>query len=201
MNSKKFFTDYFSTLKTALDEIDVKKLEKSCELLKTAYKGGKTIFTIGNGGSASTASHMACDLAKTVRGHKGDSKWKGFKAICLADNMGLITAWANDAGYEKVFSGQLENLGSKGDILIAISSSGNSENILSCVKLAKELGIKTIGISGFKGGKLKNLVDVALVSSEEAYGPVEDIQLVINHAITNYFINYFNETFSHTSSS
>lgn len=193
MNRATFFADYFLKVQAAISEVNIKNLVAACTILKTAYKAKKTIYVIGNGGSASTASHMAVDLSKTIRGHAGDSKWPGFKIVSLTDNDGLITAWANDVGYEKVYSGQLENLGEKGDVLIAISSSGNSANILDCVALAKKLGMRTIGIAGFKGGKLAKAVDVALVTTSSEYGPVEDLQLIINHAITNCFYEEFQE--------
>ena len=183
------FQAYLDNLQNHISQIDTNVLQKIADILLLAYKSRKTIYIIGNGGSASTASHIACDLSKTVRGHKGDSTYLGFKVNCLSDNVGLITAWANDAGYEKIHSGQLENLGENGDVLIAISSSGNSNNILQCVKTAKKLKMNSIGIAGFKGGKLKELCDLSLVCDSEEYGPVEDIQLIINHAITNYFIN------------
>lgn len=197
MNRAKFFAAYFLKVTTAISELDIKKLAAACTILKTAYKARKTIYVVGNGGSVSTASHMMVDLSKTIRGHKGDSKWPGFKIISLTDNAGLITAWANDVGYDKSYSGQLENLGEKGDVLIAISSSGNSANILACVKSAKKLKMKTIGIAGFKGGKLAKATDVALVTNSSEYGPVEDLQLIINHAITNCFYEEFHEEHNH----
>lgn len=188
--SQSLFSSYLDNLKNYISQIDPNELQKMADILTKAYDSGQTVYVIGNGGSASTASHVAVDLAKTVRGHKGDSKHLGFKVNCLSDNVGLITAWANDTGYERVFSGQLENLGQKGDVLIAISSSGNSNNILQCVKTAKKLKMKTLGIAGFKGGKLKDMCDLTLVCNCEEYGPVEDIQLIINHAITNYFVQF-----------
>ncbi|MCL4390438.1 MAG: SIS domain-containing protein [Patescibacteria group bacterium] len=180
--------DYIANLKIYLDKINLAKLESAAKLLAGTYQKRSTVFVVGNGGSAATASHIACDLAKTVRGHKGDSPWLSFKVITLTDNVPLITAWSNDVGYESAYSGQLEALGEKGDLLIAISSSGNSQNILNCVKAARKMGIKTIGISGFGGGKLKKICDLSLTTDAAAYGPVEDIQLIINHMLTDYFL-------------
>lgn len=193
MDTKNFFKDYQSKLIELINQINLEKLSQAAKILLTAYQNKKTVIVIGNGGSASTASHIVCDLSKTVRGHEGDSSWLGFRILNLSDNVGLITAWANDAGYEKVYSGQLENWGQKDDILIAISSSGNSKNIISAVLKAKQLGMKTIGIAGFGGGELAKIVDVALVSSFHEYGLVEDVQLILGHMLTNYFWRYFQE--------
>ncbi len=191
MTLASFTKDYVERLKSELDGLNLKALSKAAALLLKAHRNKKTIFIIGNGGSASTATHMAADLAKTVRGHQANFPWKGFRTVSLTDNTSLLTAWANDTGFENSFAGPLENLAFPGDLLIAISSSGNSLNILKAVKLARKLKLKTIGISGFGGGKLKNLVDVAIISKEKSYGPVEDLQLITNHLLTNYFISFF----------
>lgn len=188
MTAKDFFKHYRDDLTTHIANIDFQALAKAANLMYLAYKQKRTIYTIGNGGSASTASHMALDLSKTVRGHKGDSKYLGFKIVSLANDVGFITAWANDSSFDHVFSGQLENLGQHSDVLVAISSSGNSANIINGVKTAKKLGMKVIGISGFGGGKLKNIADISIVCAANAYGPVEDIQLIVNHMLTNYFL-------------
>lgn len=183
--------DYLNNLKDHLDKLDRAKIQAVAELLLAAYKRRATVYVIGNGGSAATASHLASDLAKTVRGHKGDSSYLGFRSIALSDNVPLITAWANDVGFETVYSGQLENLGEPGDILIAISSSGNSPNILAGVKTAKKLKMKAIGIAGFGGGKLAGVSDLAIVTSASQYGPVEDIQMILVHLLTAYFQKHF----------
>jgi D-sedoheptulose 7-phosphate isomerase len=146
------------------------------------------IFIIGNGGSASTASHMAVDLAKGTQ-VKG---YPSLRVISLTDNVGMITAWANDLAYEEVFTEQLKNLLSYKDVLIAISASGNSPNILSAVRYAKSRGAATVGFIGFGGGKLKDLVDVDITVSSHNYGVVEDFHLTLNHIISQ-FIKQFRE--------
>lgn len=183
--------NYLKDLQTLFDNLDLSQLEKIEKTLISAYKNKDHIFIIGNGGSASTASHLTCDLAKTVIAHKGDSRRLGFKTICLAENIPLITAWSNDVDYECIFEEQLKNLANKNDVLIAISASGNSPNIINCAKAAKELGMSIIGLTGFGGGKLAKIADTALVVDSYEYGPVEDIHLVISHILTFHFQHKF----------
>lgn len=182
---------YLKNLQNLLDKLDLDILEKIEKTLISAYKNKNHIFIIGNGGSASTASHLTCDLAKTVRGHKGDGTILGFKTICLADNIPLITAWSNDVDYECIFEEQLKNLANKNDVLIAISASGNSSNIINCAKAAKQLGMKIIGMTGFGGGKLSKIADPILIVDSYEYGPVEDIHLIISHILTFHFQHKF----------
>ena len=148
-----------------------------------AEKNGKTIYFIGNGGSAAIATHFACDIGK---GTKKSNKM--FRAISLADNLSTFTAYANDLGYEHVFSKQLENVLNKGDILVSISSSGNSPNVINAVEYAKKVGAKTISFVGFDGGKLKEISDITLwIPSEKGeYEVVEDIHELIHHLIEAY---------------
>src|SRR3989338_944580 len=174
---------YLTNLQKLLSEIELKKLEQATKLLTQAYKKNKKIFIIGNGGSASTASHMATDLAKTVRGHKLNDRVKGFKTISLTDNTAFITALANDTNYENVYSEQIKTLGEKGDILIAISSSGNSPNIIKATSQAQKMGLKVITIAGFGGGLHGKMGNVNIITHHNEYGPVEDIQLIINHIL------------------
>lgn len=184
---KIFGKDYLERLKSLLDMVDLASVDRISQVLWQAYKDNRQVFVLGNGGSASTAAHIACDLAKTIRGHKGDHKWKAFRIVCLNDNIALITAWSNDVGYESVYSEQLQNLAEKNDVLIAISSSGNSKNILEAVRVGKNIDMQVIAIAGFGGGKLAELADVAFVTDWNEYGPVEDIQLILNHLLTAFF--------------
>lgn len=167
---------YKTELVNTIQEIDNKTVVELAELIiKTSLKG-KKIFFVGNGGSAATASHFVCDLQKTSR--------QKINAICLNDNLSLLTAWANDYGYDYIFSEQLKNVGSKGDLLIIISASGNSANIINALKTAKKLGISTFGLLGFDGGRVKKMITNFMLIASNDYGVVEDMHLIINHMIT-----------------
>jgi len=170
-----------------LSRLNFESINKIIDCFCEARDRDSTIFFIGNGGSAATASHFAQDLAEVGR---KTGKKEHFRALSLTDNISFITAMGNDYGYEKIFTGQLDNLFKKDDVLVAISASGNSKNILEAVKLVKILGGITIGIVGFDGGQLKNLCDILVhvESNKGEYGPVEDLHLVIDHMITSYII-------------
>jgi len=177
-----YAAEYFRKLKEGLDRLDLKALEKIIEVLAQARGAGKQIFIFGNGGSAATASHFANDLNKLASmGSK-----KKFKAIALTDNVSLITAWANDEAYAKIFSRQLDNLLNEGDIVIGISTSGNSENVIRALQLASQRGAITIGLLGFDGGRMKDLVDYFLWFQENHYGRVEDAHAIVCHIVTNF---------------
>jgi D-sedoheptulose 7-phosphate isomerase len=178
--------DYLARLRAALDSLPLEAVEAVVARLYAAYREGRKVLIVGNGGSAATASHMACDLAKNIFGQfPGDSTPKGrFKVLSLTDNVPLITAWANDAGYERVFLEQVRTFTDPGDVLVAISGSGNSPNVVEAVKLAKAMKAETIGILGFAGGKLKDLVDTALIVASDDYGPVEDVHMALDHIFT-----------------
>jgi D-sedoheptulose 7-phosphate isomerase len=150
----------------------------------TAREKGKTIFFAGNGGSAATASHFAQDLGEVGR----KANVKSFKTISLTDSIPLLTAIGNDYGYEKIFSIQLSELFSKGDVLVVISASGNSPNVIDAVKQAKEMGGDTIGLVGFDGGALLEMCDYVIhaKANQGEYGPVEDIHMIIDHMITSF---------------
>lgn len=186
-NFKGFTKDYFEILKADIDGLDLKVTQKIANLIWRTYRTGKTLFIAGNGGSAATASHMANDFAKGLLGHKGDAHHKPFKAIALTDNFSLISAWANDTSFEEIFSRQLECLAKRGDLLIAISASGNSPNILKAVAAAKKKGVKTIGLCGFDGGQLHRSADIAITASDHHYGRVEDVHLILDHLIVSFF--------------
>ena len=141
---------------------------------------GRTVFIIGNGGSASTAAHMATDLCK-VTAIDGQP---GVRAVSLPDNVALLTAWSNDAAYEYSFSGPLQAYLAPGDVLIAISASGRSPNVLEATRVANRLGAVTVGLTGFGGGVLAQLARICLVVDADDYGLVEDAHLAINHALT-----------------
>ena len=176
----KSYIDYLSSV---LNNISLTDIEKFVEVLLEARERESSIFFIGNGGSAATASHFANDLAIGTRAYE-----KPFRAISLCDNQAVITAIANDDGYEKIFNQQLEVLLKKQDVVVAISASGNSPNLLKAIDTSKKLSAVTVGISAFNGGKMKEMVDVALhVPTEKGeYGPAEDAHMVLDHLVSSY---------------
>lgn len=177
---------YINGLKRCLDLLSLEQVTEIASCLEEAYREGRHVFIIGNGGSAATASHMACDLGKNTIPREFEGVSRRFKVTALADNVPLITALANDMGYEYIFSEQLKHLAQKGDLLIAISGSGNSPNILEGVKTARALGLKTLGLLGFDGGVVREMVDVYVLVDSNDYGHIEDMHLVLNHLITAY---------------
>lgn len=179
-----FFKSYTDRLSRVLASIDVSSFERIIEQLQAARERGSIIYLAGNGGSAAVASHFANDLANLTR-------WNGqkpFKTICLSDNIPAITAIANDRCYEKVFSAQLTGIISKGDILIALSASGNSPNILEAVNVVKTAGAIVIGCTGFDGGKLLKLSDISfhIPTERGEYGIVEDAFSALDHSLIGY---------------
>ncbi|NMC79174.1 MAG: SIS domain-containing protein [Chloroflexi bacterium] len=150
-------------------------------ILRKAQEQQKQIFVFGNGGSSATASHMANDLVKNTR----SSGLPLMRVISLSDNMALFSAFANDEGYENVFAQQLRSLANSGDIAIAISGSGNSPNVLKAIETARQMGLTTIGLGGFAGGKMKDAVDICLVAPCDNMEQIEDIHLVINHVLAS----------------
>ncbi len=173
-------------LRSALDGLDMSLVVKCRDMVEETRSAGRQIFLCGNGGSAATASHMANDLGKGASyGRPQDQR---FRVTALTDNVAWMTALANDVDYESIFSEQLRNLGQSGDLLIAISGSGNSRNVLNAVAVAREKGMKTIGWTGFDGGELAAMVDVAIVASSHHMGRVEDIHTVLMHLTCYYFM-------------
>lgn len=171
--------DYFGGLNGVLAKLDLAAVDRIANVLFEAYKAGKTTFLFGNGGSAALASHFACDLGKGTL-VEGTPR---FRALAFTDSVPMLTAWANDSGYENVFSGQLKNFVQSGDIAFAISGSGNSPNVLKALETAREHGAYNIGIGGFQGGKMKALCDLCLVVPSDNMQYIEDVHLVITHAI------------------
>ena len=153
MNSITYFNAYKKTVYSTIESLNHQEIEKFTDLLVDAYKNQKFVFVIGNGGSAANASHFAQDLAKGTK--KNPEQTKRLKAMSLTDNLPFITAQGNDEGYESIFEQQLRTFASPGDLLISISGSGNSPNIIKAVEWANNHGLITIGITGFDGGKLK----------------------------------------------
>ncbi len=172
---------YISSVVETIQGLPVDLIEDIVDILQVARLDGKKIFIMGNGGSASTASHFVCDLAKNTR----KDGWPHFKVIGLTDNMAILSAYANDEGYENVFSQQLANLIETGDIVIGISASGNSPNVLNAMELAHKYQATKIGFTGFDGGQLSQLVDINIHIPNDNYGQVEDVHLMLEHIIVN----------------
>ena len=178
-------TEYLTTLETILGQLPEESIDQLVDLLVVARDARKMIFAFGNGGSASTASHFACDLLKnTIRENA-----PRFKAIALNDNIPALSAYANDVGYEAVFSEPLRILAHPGDVAIAISGSGNSPNVLRAMEVARDMGLRTVGITGFQGGKLKDMVELSIVVPFDDMRIIEDAHLVICHAVHNRLLH------------
>ncbi|MFH1586989.1 MAG: SIS domain-containing protein [Candidatus Diapherotrites archaeon] len=175
--------DYFEKLKQGLDAINESELEKVADVLFETWKRGKQVFIFGNGGSATTALHFSCDLGKnTVKDPNSDEK--RFRIIPLVDNIATLTALANDSGYENIFSEQLKNLVMENDVVIVISGSGKSPNVLKAVEVAKNAKAIIVSFTGFDGGKLKSISDYNINFNENHYGRIEDAHLILEHLIT-----------------
>ena len=172
-------TNYIALLQQTIDQLPTEKIANVIDLLHSARFSGRQIFIMGNGGSASTASHFVCDLSKNTR-HEG---WPRYKVIGLSDNMAVFSAYANDEGYENVFCEQLANLLLPDDIVIAISASGNSRNVVSAIQYAKSQNAFTIGFTGFDGGILGKIVDIDLHINSSIIEHVEDLHLALEHMI------------------
>jgi D-sedoheptulose 7-phosphate isomerase len=175
--------EYLERLQTTLESLPSDRLTRLGEMLYRAYRNEKQVFTLGNGGSAATASHMAADLAKNTIG----PNMRRFRVLSLNDNTPLLTAIANDLGYEKVFSEQLKSLIRAGDLLIVLSASGSSPNVVNAISCAREHSAEVAAILGFGGGEAADAADLSIVVASDHYGVVEDVQLVINHILVDYF--------------
>lgn len=175
---------YIINLKTTLDNLDQVEILKVAGILKAARDNGNQVFIFGNGGSASTASHFACDINKGV----SSSNNKRFKVICLNDNVPIMLAYSNDMGYDVVFSEQLKNQLQPNDVVIGISGSGNSKNIILAMETAKHFGATTIGITGFEGGRLKQIVDSSFNANINDMQLSEDIHMIWVHIMMKCFI-------------
>ena len=175
-------TTYFSELEQMMQAISLSDLQAVLSILEEAYHNGRRIFVMGNGGSAATASHFALDLAKNTI-MPGVPR---LKAISLTDHVPLITAWSNDTHYEHIFAEQLANMMEPGDVVIGISASGNSPNVINAVKLAQQSRASTIGLLGATGGKLKSMVDAAVLAPGQNIEQEEDAHMILAHVITRH---------------
>jgi len=185
--------NYFTILDSLLREEELTlNVKKATQIIFDCISNKNSIWILGNGGSASTAEHFETDLS-FVRYEKKTLK---INASALTSNSSLITAISNDIGFEKIFSHQLQRKASKGDLCIVISASGNSLNLINGVKVAKLMGLTSIGLLGFDGGELAGQVDFSIIVKTEIgkYGPVEDAHLAICHAISQELLNHLNAT-------
>jgi D-sedoheptulose 7-phosphate isomerase len=182
-----FAKGYVDYLKRLLDSIKPESIDRLVEELESARAAGHTVFVAGNGGSATTATSMANDLGFDII--KKTRAQKPFRLLALTDNTAVITAIANDVGYENVFLNQLKIHYRRGDKLLAISASGNSPNVVTAARWVRRQGGRVISFTGFSGGKLKAISDVVVhVGSETGeYGPVEDAHLILNHILAHWF--------------
>ncbi|MGL4388943.1 MAG: D-sedoheptulose-7-phosphate isomerase [Brevinema sp.] len=175
MNSQ--INQYFDQLKQTLDTISREEIEQFINILITARNNNKHIFVMGNGGSASTASHMVCDLNKGASYQKD----KRFKVICLNDSMSTLSAYGNDVSFDKIFVEQLANFVKEGDVVIAISGSGNSKNILEAIEYANQQKAITVGWTGYTEGKLQTLAQNCVKANINDMQIAEDIHMILNH--------------------
>jgi D-sedoheptulose 7-phosphate isomerase len=182
-SSTHFAKGYLNYLSEVLGRLDHSAIAAFIDVLLEAREKGSRIFFIGNGGSAATASHFANDIGIGTR-----TLEKPFRALSLGDNNAVVTAIANDFGYEEVFVQQLKTLMLSGDVVVAISASGNSPNVIKAIEFANTHGAKTVGLTGFDGGKLRSMVSINLhVPSEKGeYGPVEDVHMIFDHLVGAY---------------
>jgi D-sedoheptulose 7-phosphate isomerase len=185
-DAREFARDYLAYVADLLSRLDVDAIANLVEVLDAARERGSTIFLIGNGGSAATASHMANDIGLDVLKKSGGAR--AFRVLALTDSVPMLTAIANDEGYENVFLHQLRILYRPGDVLVAISASGNSPNVVAAAEWVRQQRGAVLGLVGFDGGRLKGLCDVAIhvVTPKGAYGPVEDVHMIMDHLVAGY---------------
>lgn len=170
---------YLSELAEVVRRLPREEIRRVVDAVRDVAVRNRQLFVLGNGGSAATASHMVCDLAKSL----GPPGCAGIRAIALTDNVPLITAWANDLAYEEVFARQLAGLVQAGDLVIAMSGSGESANVLLAVETAREKGARTVGFTGYPGGRLKGMVDISVVVPSRRIEQAEDAHLILQHVV------------------
>jgi D-sedoheptulose 7-phosphate isomerase len=180
-----FPAEYKGKLLAALETIDLVKVDEIIGVLARARDEDRQIFVCGNGGSAATANHFACDMVKGA----SYGRQKRFRITALSEQIPTLTAYANDVGYDAVFVEQLKNFAREGDVLIAISGSGNSPNVVRAVEYANSIGCLTIGLSGRNGGKLKPLVRLNVHIPEEHMGRIEDAHMTVCHMVCYHFMD------------
>ena len=182
---EKYINNYFEQLKNTIDNLDRNELKTFINLLLTTRDAGKHIYIMGNGGSGATASHFCCDFNKGMS-YQQDKK---FKMICLNDNVATMLAYSNDVAYENVFVEQLKNFLTEGDVVIGISGSGNSKNVLNAIDYANKNGGISVGITGYNGGILKQISRYSVNANVDNMQITEDIHMMICHMIYHILMN------------
>jgi D-sedoheptulose 7-phosphate isomerase len=175
---------YFTRVTGALAKIDCQKVQAALNMLLEVYQAGGTVYLFGNGGSAANASHLYCDLTKSV----SYGRQKRFSAVCLSENVPAMMAYANDFGWGKVFVGPLENTIRAGDLVIGFSCSGNSVNVINAIEYARDAGARTIALCGNDGGKIKPIADLSLHVESRDVKVVEDVHLILCHCIKELLV-------------
>ncbi len=176
---------YKSEVLKAIETIDLEKVTRAIEILAQAREEGRTIFVCGNGGSASAASHFACDMLKGASFNRASR----FRILALTDSLPTLTAYANDVGYECVFVEQLKNFAQPDDVVLAVSGSGNSPNVLRAIEYGNSIGCRTIALTGRDGGKLGPLAQLNIQVLHPHMGRIEDVHLIVLHMIGYYFMD------------
>jgi D-sedoheptulose 7-phosphate isomerase len=185
---KEYLANYTAELERCMKGFDENQFQKIIDILAEAYKKDKQVFIAGNGGSAGSANHFVCDFGKNAVDYKTGKR--RFRIISVSDNIEKISAIANDISFEETFSFQLANLMNEGDAFIVISASGNSPNVVKACEFAKSKKAKIIVLAGFKGGKIKDFADAAIIADLNSYEQIEDIHLIVLHMIVYYFKNH-----------
>lgn len=180
-----FLVDYKTNLFSALDKIDLDKVDKLIGLLAEARDEGRQIFVCGNGGSAATANHFACDIVKGCSYERD----KRFRIMALSEQIATMTAYANDVGYEHVFVEHLKNFANPGDVVMIISGSGNSPNIVKALEYGNQAGCYTVALTGCSGGKAAPLAKLNLHVDDDHMGRVEDGHMIICHMLAYHFMD------------
>lgn len=186
MDFKEDIKAYFDKLKQTVDLVSVEELNVLMNVLLEAKEAGHTVFIMGNGGSSATASHYVCDFNKGISLNQD----KKFKFICLNDNVPSIMAYANDLSFDDIFIGQLKNLFQKGDIVLGISGSGNSRNVLKAIDYANQNGGVTVGLTGYNGGQLKEMVQYSVHVPVDDMQITEDLHMVLDHCMMKILCNH-----------
>jgi D-sedoheptulose 7-phosphate isomerase len=181
-----FLSDYFSTQAHVIHALDINALENAIEQVVMAFEDGKKIITCGNGGSAATASHYITDWNKMISLATG----RRFRGVSLCDNQGLVTAYANDLSYEDIFSGQLKAILDPGDLVIGISGSGNSKNVVNAIRFASENDARTLAVVGYDGGEVKRIADHHFHVPSFDMQICEDIHLMFGHLVMKVMCGY-----------
>jgi D-sedoheptulose 7-phosphate isomerase len=176
---REYLLNYCTGVSKALASVSAERFEEFVRLLENAYEEGRQVFLMGNGGSGSTASHFACDLNKGV----SYGRQKRFRVISLNDNLPILMAYANDVSYEDVFVEQLKNFLRPGDVVVGISGSGNSPNVLKAIAYANSLGAHTVGLCGFNGGKLASVVRTPIIAPVHDMQKAEDVHMILLHVV------------------